>query len=244
MEFLINKTGAAYVIEDCLNFKVDLQKFKDRHEYGTVAYKTAAASDGEKTRLLWNNFKKFEAEGVKLGDDLINSKLEELDQRISIICGKLNPINMPFEGGMKLLTASLKLIKEIETFYEYNILKRVIWVERELGRLVGKTLREDEIACPQNKKLIDWLKENNLPLSEGLSLGQIKVLIVDNKDKFTDAIKKTDFSSFEQFAGDLDELNNYRNLINHGRGGDVDYILSAGLPHILNKMQSLLGASD
>ena len=240
MEFLINKTTAAHTLEDCLNFKIELQKLIDRREYGIKAYKDAKASDEERTLLLWDNFKKFESECRRVSDDLINEKLEELDKRISIICGKLAPINMPFEKNMSLLTVSLKLVREIEILYEYNILKRVIWIERELGRLVSKTLGENEIVEPQNKKLIDWLKDNNLPLSEGLSLGQIKMLIANNKDKFIDIISKTHFSSFGQFVGDLEELNNYRNLTHHGRGGNTNYILSAGLPHVINKMQSLL----
>lgn len=240
MEFLINKTTAAHTLEDYLNFKIELQNFIDQRKYGIKAYKDDKASDEEKTLLLWDSFKKFESECRRLNDDLINEKIENLDKRISIICGKLNPINIPFENSMRLLTISIKLVREIEILYEYNILKRVIWIERALGRLIDKTLGEDKIVEPKNKKLIEWLKDNNLPLSEGLSLGQIKTLIADNKDKFIDIISKTDFSSFDQFIGDLEELNNYRNLTNHGRGGDTNYILSAGLPHVINKMQSLL----
>ncbi len=223
MDLIINKTDNAIECENYLNIIFEAEKARE-----AKYYKNPVRTQVEliKPKLL-DSFKKFQAEIIRsiYCYQLSKDDLEQLDRRIQIICGKLHPLNLNFgnEQGTVLVSNCIMYLKRLEIVYEYVILKRILITEKYLRDFVSSILNLEP------------------PKAEKLTIKEMEERISENHEKFENIVKNNGFSSFEQFLGDLEELRNYRNLINHGKdSSNINNILSENLPYVLNKMEKLL----
>ncbi len=223
MDLIINKTDNAI---DCENYLNTIFKAEEAREARDYKNPVRAQAELIKPKLL-DSFRKFQSEITRSNYcyQLSKDDLEGLEKRIQIICDKLNPINLNFgsEQGTVLVSNCIMYLKRLEIVYEYVILKRILITEKYLRDFVSSILNLEP------------------PKAEKLTIKEMEERINEKREKFENIVKDNGFSSFEQFLGDLEELRNYRNLINHGKdSNDINNILSKNLPYVLDKMGELL----
>lgn len=246
MEIETNPTNIARKLETTFNIISKIEKtIKDDNGNGFGArpqgYDSARLIETDSIKNFVTAFDDLFSEAHRLQEEKLNHKLALLKEKVRIFDdiskGKIiaNMLHSDYGVRIDLISEIEQLIVDVEVLYEWAMLRNLINIEDSLRKLVAEKL-EKEVR--ENSYITKKLAERNLPAEEGLSLENCRILIEDNKNTFRDKMSWDD-TIYKKFVGDLAQLIDYRNKIDHGRKTDKD-IYGEDLLSVINFLKSKL----
>ena len=246
MEIETNPTNIARKLETTFNIMSNIEKtIKEGNENGWRArpqrYDNARLIETDSIKNFVTTFDDFFSEAHNLQEGKLNHKLDLLKDKVRIFDdiskGKMIANIQYSDYGVRinLINEIEQLIVDIEVLYEWVMLRNLIKVEDSLRKLVAEKLEEE---VKENYHITKKLAERNLSAEEGLSLENCRILIEDNKNAFRGKMS-WDETTYKKFVGDLAQLIDYRNKIDHGRKISED-IYGGDLLSVVNFLKSKL----
>ena len=249
MEIETNPTNIARKLETTFNIMSNIEKtIKEGNENGWRArpqgYDNARLIETDSIKNFVTTFDNFFSEAHSLQEGKLNHKLDLLKDKVRIFDdiskGKMIANIQYSDYGVRinLINEIEQLIVDIEVLYEWVMLRNLIKIEDSLRKLVAEKLEEE---LKENSYITKKLAERNLSAEEGLSLENCRILIEDNKKAFLGKMG-WDETTYKKFVGDLAQLTDYRNKIDHGRETGTN-IYGDDLSSIINFLKSKLVVS-
>ena len=246
MEIKTNPTNIARKLETKFNIMSEVEKtLKIGNDNGWRArpqgYDNARLIETDSIKNFVTAFDDLFSEAHRLQEYKLNHKLDLLKEKVRIFDdisgGKLITGIQYNDYNVRItwLNEIEQLIIDVEVLYEWIILRNLIKIEDSLRKLVAEKLEKE---VKENDYITKKLVERRLSAEEGLSLENCKILIEGNKDIFRDKTGWDD-TTYKKFVGDLAQLIDYRNNIDHGRKISGD-IYGEDLPSEINFLKNKL----
>jgi hypothetical protein len=246
MEIETNPTDIARNLETTFDIISNIEKtIKEGNDNGyrnrPQGYENAKQIEKVSIKNFATAFDDFFAEAHRLQENKLNHKLDLLKEKVRIFDdiskGKIiaNIQNSDYGVRVNLINEIEQLITDTEVLYEWIILRSLINIEDNLRHLVVAKLKKE---IEEDTHLVKKIAERNLSIEEGLSLENCRILIEDNKKTFREAVGWEE-TTYKKFVGDLAQLIDYRNKIDHGRKSEEN-IYGEDLPSVINFLKSKL----